>query len=168
MDPRPGVHRRRGPDPGVPRNLSASTRTVTHSSNGGKPVHLFHRFEHSELRTAFEWPNNRTPATFDTPRRTGHQLHRTISSRIGTVAQAITLRLVPPSPSSGPISTIGKPPSARTKPATSPAMGSQGWVAPSGVDRYRSHHQYDRSPSPEASAATANAPGSRPSWTGDR
>lgn len=38
-----------------------------------------------------------------------------------------------PSPSSGSISTIGQPPSARAKPATSPAMDSQGWVAPFGV-----------------------------------
>jgi hypothetical protein len=34
--------------------LSAGTRTVMHSSNGGKPVHLFHWFEDSEPRTAFE------------------------------------------------------------------------------------------------------------------
>ncbi|MFF3790835.1 DUF6461 domain-containing protein [Streptomyces sp. NPDC001981] len=33
---------------------AASTRAVMHSSNGGKPVHLFHRFEDSRLRTAFE------------------------------------------------------------------------------------------------------------------
>ncbi|WP_326608632.1 DUF6461 domain-containing protein [Streptomyces sp. NBC_01800] len=65
MDPRPGVRRRRGPDSGVPRYLSAGTRAVTHSSNGGKPVHLFHRFERSELRTAFEWPSHRTGSTPD-------------------------------------------------------------------------------------------------------
>ncbi|MGW3690596.1 hypothetical protein [Streptomyces sp. NPDC005125] len=33
---------------------SASTRTVIPSSNIGKPVQLFHRFDDSELRTAFE------------------------------------------------------------------------------------------------------------------
>ncbi|WP_411089623.1 DUF6461 domain-containing protein [Streptomyces sp. 061-3] len=36
-----------------------------HSSNGGKPVQLFHRFDDSELRTAFEWPSHRTGSTPD-------------------------------------------------------------------------------------------------------
>ncbi|WP_442813039.1 DUF6461 domain-containing protein [Streptomyces sp. NBC_01800] len=34
--------------------LAASTRAVMHSSNGGKPVHLFHWFEDGRLRTAFD------------------------------------------------------------------------------------------------------------------
>ncbi|MET8513249.1 DUF6461 domain-containing protein [Streptomyces sp. NPDC005077] len=39
---------------GVGLTPSASTRTVIPSSNVGKPVQLFHRFDDSELRTAFE------------------------------------------------------------------------------------------------------------------
>ncbi|MFK0126778.1 DUF6461 domain-containing protein [Streptomyces nigra] len=34
--------------------LSEGGRVVAHSSNGGKPIHLFHWFEDGELRTAFE------------------------------------------------------------------------------------------------------------------
>ncbi|MER8185247.1 DUF6461 domain-containing protein [Kitasatospora sp. NPDC094015] len=39
--------------------LSEGGRVVAHSSNGGKPIHLFHRYEDSELRTTFEGPSAR-------------------------------------------------------------------------------------------------------------
>ncbi|WP_329013588.1 DUF6461 domain-containing protein [Streptomyces sp. NBC_00690] len=42
--------------------LSKGGRVVAHSTNGGKLVHLFHRFEDSELRTAFEGPWRATAA----------------------------------------------------------------------------------------------------------
>ncbi|MEU9979445.1 DUF6461 domain-containing protein [Streptomyces sp. NPDC051014] len=39
--------------------LSEGGRVVAHSSNGGKPIHLFHWFEDGELRTTFEAPSAR-------------------------------------------------------------------------------------------------------------
>ncbi|OPC77072.1 hypothetical protein B4N89_41625 [Embleya scabrispora] len=39
--------------------LSARSRAVTHSSNGGKPIHTFDWYEDGELRTGFEWPTVR-------------------------------------------------------------------------------------------------------------
>ncbi|MFF5897513.1 DUF6461 domain-containing protein [Streptomyces argenteolus] len=39
--------------------LSRGGRAVAHSSNGGKPIHLFHWFEDGELRTTFEVPSVR-------------------------------------------------------------------------------------------------------------
>ncbi|MFF5393313.1 DUF6461 domain-containing protein [Streptomyces sp. NPDC013012] len=39
--------------------LSEGGRVVAHSSNGGKPIHLFHWFEDGELRTTFEDPSAR-------------------------------------------------------------------------------------------------------------
>ncbi|WP_327278458.1 DUF6461 domain-containing protein (plasmid) [Streptomyces sp. NBC_01224] len=45
--------------------LSAGGRAVVHSSNGGKPIHLFHWYEDGELRTAFEWPMARDGGTPD-------------------------------------------------------------------------------------------------------
>jgi hypothetical protein len=39
--------------------LSEGSRVVAHSSNGGKPIHLFHWFEDGELRTTFEGPSAR-------------------------------------------------------------------------------------------------------------
>ncbi|EKX67864.1 hypothetical protein Sipo8835_18710 [Streptomyces ipomoeae] len=45
--------------------LSAGTRVVSHSSNGGKPMHFFHWYEDGELRTTFEWPSDRTGTTPD-------------------------------------------------------------------------------------------------------
>ncbi|MGW1411253.1 DUF6461 domain-containing protein [Streptomyces sp. NPDC002403] len=39
--------------------LSKGGRVVAHSSNGGKPIHLFHWFEDGELRTTFEGPSAR-------------------------------------------------------------------------------------------------------------
>ncbi|MEU2435542.1 DUF6461 domain-containing protein [Streptomyces rubradiris] len=39
--------------------LSEGGRVVAHSSNGGKPIHLFHWFEDGELRTTFEGPSAR-------------------------------------------------------------------------------------------------------------
>ncbi|MET9591905.1 DUF6461 domain-containing protein [Streptomyces sp. NPDC006516] len=39
--------------------LSKGGRAVAHSSNGGKPIHLFHWFEDGELRTMFEGPSAR-------------------------------------------------------------------------------------------------------------
>jgi hypothetical protein len=45
--------------------LSEGGRVVAHSSNGGKPIHLFHWFEDGELRTAFEGPSAREGNTPD-------------------------------------------------------------------------------------------------------
>ncbi|WP_262058797.1 DUF6461 domain-containing protein [Streptomyces sp. STR69] len=45
--------------------LSAGTRAVSHSSNGGKPMHFFHWYENGELRTEFEWPPVRSGSTPD-------------------------------------------------------------------------------------------------------
>lgn len=45
--------------------LSEGTRVVKHSSNGGKPIHLFYWYEDGELRTTFEWPTTRTGSTPD-------------------------------------------------------------------------------------------------------
>ncbi|AVZ76651.1 hypothetical protein SLUN_35020 [Streptomyces lunaelactis] len=45
--------------------LSAGGRAVVHSSNGGKPIHLFHWYEDGELRTTFEWPTARDGSTPD-------------------------------------------------------------------------------------------------------
>ncbi|MFJ6797317.1 DUF6461 domain-containing protein [Streptomyces sp. NPDC091268] len=39
--------------------LSKGGRVVAHSTNGGKPIHLFHWFEDGELRTTFEAPSAR-------------------------------------------------------------------------------------------------------------
>ncbi|MGW4164003.1 DUF6461 domain-containing protein [Streptomyces sp. NPDC004788] len=39
--------------------LSEGGRVVAHSSNGGKPIHLFRWFEDGELRTTFEGPSAR-------------------------------------------------------------------------------------------------------------
>lgn len=39
--------------------LSRGGRVVAHSTNGGKPIHLFHWFEDGELRTTFEVPSSR-------------------------------------------------------------------------------------------------------------
>ncbi|MFJ7201710.1 MULTISPECIES: DUF6461 domain-containing protein [unclassified Streptomyces] len=39
--------------------LSKGGRVVAHSSNGGKPIHLFHWFEDGELCTTFEGPSAR-------------------------------------------------------------------------------------------------------------
>ncbi|MFB6679722.1 DUF6461 domain-containing protein [Streptomyces sp. NPDC056390] len=41
------------------QTLSKGCRVVAHSSNGGKPIHLFHWFEDGELRTTFEGPSAR-------------------------------------------------------------------------------------------------------------
>ncbi|MFJ1561664.1 DUF6461 domain-containing protein [Streptomyces mirabilis] len=57
-----------GGDLGSPRfmeELSAGTRAISHSSNGGKPMHFFHWHENGELRTTFEWPSVRTGSTPD-------------------------------------------------------------------------------------------------------
>ncbi|MCX4804266.1 DUF6461 domain-containing protein [Streptomyces sp. NBC_01214] len=43
--------------------ISAGTRAVSHSSNGGKPMDFFHWYEQGELRTTFEWPADRTGST---------------------------------------------------------------------------------------------------------
>ncbi|MFF3484535.1 DUF6461 domain-containing protein [Streptomyces sp. NPDC002701] len=45
--------------------LSAGGRAVTHSSNGGKPIHLFHWYEDGVLRTAFERVASRHGSTPD-------------------------------------------------------------------------------------------------------
>ncbi|MFF7362772.1 DUF6461 domain-containing protein [Streptomyces sp. NPDC008125] len=46
---------------GLPRveKLSEGGRVVVHSSNGGKPIHLFDWYEEGELRTSFEGPSAR-------------------------------------------------------------------------------------------------------------
>jgi len=52
-----------------PRFLEALSskggRAVVHSSNGGKPIHLFHWYEDGRLRTTFEWPAAREGSTPD-------------------------------------------------------------------------------------------------------
>ena len=45
--------------------LSAGTRAVSHSSNGGKPMHFFHWYENGRLRTTFETARLRTGTTPD-------------------------------------------------------------------------------------------------------
>ncbi|MFF7240861.1 DUF6461 domain-containing protein [Streptomyces collinus] len=52
---------------GIPcvETLSEGGRVVAHSSNGGKPIHLFHWFEDGELRTAFEGPSARDGSSPD-------------------------------------------------------------------------------------------------------
>ncbi|MET9563866.1 DUF6461 domain-containing protein [Streptomyces tauricus] len=45
--------------------LSRDGRVVAHSTNGGKPIHLFHWFEDGELRTTFEGPSSRDGSTLD-------------------------------------------------------------------------------------------------------
>ncbi len=45
--------------------LSVGGRAVVHSSNGGKPIHLFHWHEDGELRTTFESPLARDGSTPD-------------------------------------------------------------------------------------------------------
>lgn len=45
--------------------LSRGGRVVAHSTNGGKPIHLFHWFEDGELRTTFEGPSARDGSTPD-------------------------------------------------------------------------------------------------------
>ncbi|MFE7074757.1 DUF6461 domain-containing protein [Streptomyces sp. NPDC057620] len=45
--------------------LSKGARIVAHSTNGGKPIHLFHWFEDGELRTTFEGPSSRDGSTPD-------------------------------------------------------------------------------------------------------
>lgn len=44
---------------GCVRTLSQGGRVVAHSTNGGKPIHLFHWFEDGELRTTFEGASSR-------------------------------------------------------------------------------------------------------------
>ncbi|MCG0283722.1 DUF6461 domain-containing protein [Streptomyces sp. PSAA01] len=45
--------------------LSAGGRAVTHSTNGGAPIDLFHWYEAGELRTTFEGPTARHGSTPD-------------------------------------------------------------------------------------------------------
>ncbi|MDH6521715.1 hypothetical protein M2163_001294 [Streptomyces sp. SAI-135] len=45
--------------------LSKGGRVVAPSTNGGKPIHLFHWFEDGELRTTFESPSARHGSTPD-------------------------------------------------------------------------------------------------------
>ncbi|MFE5482298.1 DUF6461 domain-containing protein [Streptomyces sp. NPDC056527] len=45
--------------------LSAGGRAVSHSTNGGAPIDLFHWYENGELRTSFEWPTHRYGSTPD-------------------------------------------------------------------------------------------------------
>ncbi|MGW7332142.1 DUF6461 domain-containing protein [Streptomyces sp. NPDC054840] len=54
-----------GTRPTLMEALSAGTRAVSHSSNGGKPMDFFHWYEEGELRTTFEWPSDRTGSTPD-------------------------------------------------------------------------------------------------------
>ncbi|MFD7278307.1 DUF6461 domain-containing protein [Streptomyces sp. NPDC059862] len=58
-----------GMTPELLEALSADTRAVTHSFIDGKPVHLFHWFENSELRIAFEWPSHHRTAPPRRPQR---------------------------------------------------------------------------------------------------
>ncbi|MFJ8438016.1 DUF6461 domain-containing protein [Kitasatospora griseola] len=58
---------------GMLRHLAALSRggaAVTHDSNGGKPLHMFHHHLDGELRTAFEHPasaNGSDPHALDAP-----------------------------------------------------------------------------------------------------
>ncbi|MCJ0874123.1 DUF6461 domain-containing protein [Streptomyces sp. AP-93] len=45
--------------------LSAGSRAVSHTSNGGKPMDFFHWYEAGELRTTFEDPADRTGSAPD-------------------------------------------------------------------------------------------------------
>ncbi|MET9479068.1 DUF6461 domain-containing protein [Streptomyces sp. NPDC006638] len=54
-----------GTRPSIMEALSTGTQAVSHSSNGGKPMHFFHWYEDGELRTTFEWPTDRTGSTPD-------------------------------------------------------------------------------------------------------
>ncbi|WP_416984602.1 DUF6461 domain-containing protein [Streptomyces sp. T028] len=54
-----------GTRPGFMAALSVGTRAVSHSSNGGKPMHFFHWYENGELRTTFESDAVRTGSTPD-------------------------------------------------------------------------------------------------------
>ncbi|MER8073285.1 DUF6461 domain-containing protein [Streptomyces sp. NPDC094034] len=54
-----------GTRPRLMEALSAGTRAVSHSSNGGKPMDFFHWYEDGELRTTFEGPADRTGSTPD-------------------------------------------------------------------------------------------------------
>ncbi|MEU8790866.1 DUF6461 domain-containing protein [Streptomyces sp. NPDC048643] len=45
--------------------LSTGGRAVVHSTNGGKPIDLFHWYEDGELRTTFEWASSREGSTPD-------------------------------------------------------------------------------------------------------
>jgi hypothetical protein len=54
-----------GMQPRFLETLSAGSRAVMHSSNGGKPIHLFYWYEDGELRTTFEGPVGRTGSTPD-------------------------------------------------------------------------------------------------------
>ncbi|MFI6004796.1 DUF6461 domain-containing protein [Streptomyces sp. NPDC051366] len=54
-----------GTRPRLMEALSAGTRAVSHSSNGGKPMDFFHWYEDGELRTTFEWPADRAGSTPD-------------------------------------------------------------------------------------------------------
>lgn len=51
--------------PRLRAELSAGTRVVAHTGNGGKPLHFFHWYEDGELRTSFEGHLHRTGATPD-------------------------------------------------------------------------------------------------------
>jgi hypothetical protein len=51
--------------PRLSAELSAGTRVVAHTGNGGKPLDFFHWYEDGELRTSFEGPWHRTGATPD-------------------------------------------------------------------------------------------------------
>lgn len=45
--------------------LSAGSRAVSHTSNGGKPMDFFHWYEDGVLRTTFEYPDDRIGSTPD-------------------------------------------------------------------------------------------------------
>ncbi|WP_405406891.1 DUF6461 domain-containing protein [Streptomyces sp. NBC_01104] len=54
-----------GTRPAIMEALSAGTRAVSHSRNGGKPMHFFHWYEDGELRTTFESAAYRSGSTPD-------------------------------------------------------------------------------------------------------
>ncbi|MEU3794301.1 DUF6461 domain-containing protein [Streptomyces fructofermentans] len=54
-----------GTRPELLEALSAGTRAVSHSSNGGKPMHFFNWYEDGSLRTTFESAAFRTGSTPD-------------------------------------------------------------------------------------------------------
>jgi hypothetical protein len=68
-----------GMTPELLEDLSAKGRAVMHSSNGGKPIHLFHWYQDGLLRTGFEGPDLRHGSTPDAllplMREVGFTLH---------------------------------------------------------------------------------------------
>ncbi|MEU6534753.1 DUF6461 domain-containing protein [Streptomyces sp. NPDC047000] len=70
--------------------LSAGGRAVAHSTNGGKPIHLFHWYENGELRTTFEWPTARAGSTPDDLNSLMHEVGFVLSDEVAAGARVDT------------------------------------------------------------------------------